>query len=140
MLHAGTSFILRLPCKIESNFQVIVEGRKLANYVMKQVTVKTVNECYQKCEDQNGCNSVNYRGIGSDNCQLNKRIRETVQESNFEVSDSWEYHATNYNTTNVSNVYNCVLSVIFSLHCIYGQCMQSVSVACCMSFFCRDRA
>ena len=80
-------------------------GRKLANHSIAQVTVKTVNECHKRCEGQNGCKSVNYRGVGSENCQLNKEIRETAQGSDFEVSDSWDYHATSYNTTNVCNAF-----------------------------------
>ena len=110
--HTGTSYILRLSCKSESDFQVKVVGRKLANHSIAQVTAKSVSECYQKCEGHHGCKSVNYRGIGSENCQLNKKIKETAQESDFEVSDSWEYHATSYNATNVSNVYCYVFFVI----------------------------
>ena len=104
LCRTGTSFILRLPCKSESDFQVKVVGRRLANHMIAQVTAKSVNECYQKCEDQDGCKSVNYRGTGGENCQLNKKFRETAEGSDFEVSDGWEYHATSYNTTNVSNI------------------------------------
>ena len=111
LCRTGTSFILRLPCKSESDFQVKVVGRRLANHMIAQVTAKSVNECYQKCEDQDGCKSVNYRGVSSENCQLNKKIRETAERKDFEASDSWEYHATSYNTTNVRNIHYHVFFV-----------------------------
>ena len=113
MCHVSSGIILRLPCKTESNFDVIIDGRKLVNHLIGQKTVNTVDECYRSCEDQDGCRSVNFRQVGNDNCQLNKNIRETASESEFEVSDTWTYHATRHNKTNVSK--NCITLLRTSL-------------------------
>ena len=101
LYHSCTGHILRLPCKTESNFEVIIKGHRLTNHVIEQSTVKTVHECYERCENQNGCKSVNYREFGDSNCELNKKFKESALVSEMEASDTWTYHSTNYSTVNV---------------------------------------
>ena len=95
--------ILRLPCKVEATFDVVIEGRILINNVIKSFTVETVQECFENCihEDSN-CKSINHKRLGSDNCQLNNKIHEETTPSNLITNDQWTYYSTNYSTRYVS--------------------------------------
>ena len=96
--------ILRLPCKVEASFDVVIEGRILVNNVIKSYTVESVQECFDKCSDEHSnCKSINHKRLGSDNCQLNNKIHEETTPSNLIINDQWTYYSTNYSTRYVSN-------------------------------------
>ena len=91
--------ILRLPCKIEASFDVSATDRALINNVIISYTVKNVQQCFDKCtDDRNDCKSINHKKLGTDNCQLNNKIREETHASNFVFKEYWTYYATNYST------------------------------------------
>ena len=96
--------ILRLPCKVEATFDVVIEGRILINNVIKSYTVGSVQECFDKCSDEHSnCKSINHKRLGSDNCQLNNKIQEETTPSNLIINDQWTYYSTNYSTRYVSD-------------------------------------
>jgi len=96
--------ILRLPCKIEASFDVSHTDRALINNVITSYTVNNVQQCRDKCtDDHNDCKSVNHKKLGSDNCQLNSRIKEETKASDFVMKEYWTYYSTNYSTRYVGS-------------------------------------
>ena len=111
--------ILRLPCKVEASFDVVIEGRILINNVIKSYTVESVQECFDKCSDEHSnCKSINHKRLGSDNCQLNNKIHEEIAPSNLIVNHQWSYYSTNYSTKYVGalNLPSSLSMIINSIH------------------------
>ena len=108
------SMILRLPCKNEGSFSVIQNKSRLINHIIANHTVKTVDECHEKCEDNKKCRSVNHKKFGYGNCQLNSRIKEEGNSTDFLLDDQWTYYATDYAAKNVSRIFNMLLQIAIS--------------------------
>ena len=102
--------IIRLPCKMEASFDVSATDRALINNVITSYTVTTVQQCFDKCtDDHNDCKSVNHKQLGSDNCQLNSKIKEEINASDFVVKDYWTYYSTNCSTKHVRCIF-CIFN------------------------------
>ena len=97
----AATFILRLPCKYEGHFSIKVHATKLINSLIARHTVKNVHECYEKCEANPGCRSINHRDFGDNNCHLSNKIKEEMISKNVVLEDFWTYYATDYNKSNV---------------------------------------
>ena len=95
---------MRLPCKTEANFTVKVQGHVLKNCIIGESSAAMVEQCFENCEDQQGCKSINYKDGGEKNCQLNSKVKEAALASEFGADGVWTYYATNYNTTNVNYI------------------------------------
>ena len=102
LLFMVESWILRLPCKTEANFKIKVKDYSLANNIIHARSVPSVAQCFAECEKNNLCKSVNYKETGSENCELNNKIKEKADASNFIIRLQWTYYATSYDTKNVS--------------------------------------
>ena len=101
-MNAARCWVVQLPCKSETNFTVKVQGHVLRNHIIGERSVSKVEQCFENCENHEGCKSVNYKDGGEKNCQLNSKVKEVVSASDFAADGVWTYYATNYNTTNVS--------------------------------------
>ena len=108
------SMILRLPCKNEGSFSVIQNKSRLINHIVANHTVKTVDECHEKCEDNKKCKSVNHKKFGHGNCQLNSRIKEEGKWTDMLLDDQWTYYATDYRAKNVRRLFNMLLQIAIS--------------------------
>ena len=104
MLWYSRCRIIRLPCEVEGVFDVVVKNHVLINNKIESYTVIDAQQCFEKCiNDHSDCKSVNHRQFGSNNCQLNSKIKEETNGSNFIIMDQWTYYSTNYSERNVSS-------------------------------------
>lgn len=108
LLFVVESWILHLPCKTEANFKIKVKDYALTNSIIHARSVTSAVQCFEECENNNLCKSVNYRETGNSNCELNNETKERVAASNFIIRSDWTYYATRYDTKNV-----CCLREIF---------------------------
>ena len=117
-VYAAHCWILRLPCKTESNFEVKLEGHILKNCVLEESSVTSVEQCFEKCENHAKCKSVNHKQAGENNCQLNSKLKEVSPAIDFAASSSWTYYATNHSRTNVCDlVFHEYSSRLIRTHC-----------------------
>ena len=100
------SWILRLPCKTEANFKIKVKDYSLANNIIDALSATSVAQCFADCENNQLCKSINYKETGSNNCELNNKIKEKVDASNFISRNQWTYYTTSYDAKNVCLRFN----------------------------------
>ncbi len=91
--------ILRETCKIDADFDIVLEGLADLGSRLKELTAKTKRECVLECVSLEQCVSLNHHSNGS--CQL---LARNLANSTplLAKKDGWTYMTTNTESTNVS--------------------------------------
>ena len=115
MLKTMHSWILRLPCKEEGQFDVISRDQSLLNNLLESLTVSSLEDCFESCRLRIGCKSVNHKNTGENNCELNSKTAIEGSSGDLQPNASWTYYATNYSKKNVSESLRIIFLLLLRL-------------------------
>ena len=101
-IHVNTSNtkILRLPCKIDANFDIIEKNQAVTSDVFKTFTGLSQRSCLLECTSNSSCKSVNYKSSGGE-CELSS-ANFSISMSKLVSKTDWNYLTTDDNARNVS--------------------------------------